>query len=68
MSQPDNPDDHDCREHLEYRHHEWVETHGLDCGPYERGRDQWWECAVCGDKFTEQELEEINRSEWCDLE
>lgn len=53
---------------MEYRHHEWVETHGLDCGPYERGRDQWWECAVCGDKFTEQELEEINRSEWCDLE
>jgi hypothetical protein len=50
--------DHDCREHLVYRAYEWVETHGLDCGPFERCRQEWWECAVCGEQFTGSELEE----------
>ena len=33
-----------------------LETHGLDCGPYEHCFQEWWECAVCGDQFTEREL------------
>jgi len=48
--------DHDCLDHLCYREHEWLETHGLDCGPYEHCFQEWWECAVCGDQFTEREL------------
>jgi hypothetical protein len=50
--------DHDCLEHLAYRQHESVETHGLDCGPFERWWDEWWECCVCGEIFTARELEE----------
>lgn len=49
--------DHYCLEHLVYRQHEWVETHGLDCGPYERGWEEWWECVICGEKFTGKELD-----------
>ena len=51
--------EHDCQFHLRHREHEWTETHGLDCGPYEHGRDEWWECAVCGEKYTDKELAEM---------
>jgi len=33
-----------------------VETHGLDCGPFEHFHDEWWECPECRMHFTEQEL------------
>jgi len=49
---------HDCLEHLAYRGYGWAETHGFDCGPYEQCWDEWWECLVCGAKFTAQELEQ----------
>jgi len=52
-------DAHDCLEHLEYRHHEWVETHGLDAGPYERCFEEWWACRICGERFTEREVDEL---------
>lgn len=55
--------DHDCLECLEYRQHYWTETHGLDCGPYEHGWDEWWECVVCGEKFTAKELDLLWKSE-----
>jgi hypothetical protein len=42
--------EHDCREHLVYREHEWTEPHGERCW------QQWWECAICGERFTEDEL------------
>lgn len=48
--------DHACQEHAQHRELEWTERHGLDCGPYEHGRDEWWECAVCGEKYTDKEL------------
>jgi hypothetical protein len=41
---------HDCREHLVYREADWIEVHGEHC------RDEWWECAVCGEYFTGREL------------
>jgi hypothetical protein len=53
--------DHDCLDHLSYREHEWVETHGLDCGPYEHCWQEWWECAICGEKLTERERAELAR-------
>jgi hypothetical protein len=53
--------DHDCLDDLVYCEYEWVETHGLECGPYERCRDEWWECAVCGNWFTGNELDEMIR-------
>ena len=49
--------EHDCREHLVYHQHENIETHGLDCGPYEHWWEEWWECAWCGDRFTEKALD-----------
>lgn len=48
---------HDCLEHLQYRQAEWVETHGLDWGPFEHWWEEWWECCVCGEKFTAEELD-----------
>ena len=34
-----------------------IETHGLECGPYERFHDEWWDCTACGARFTDRELE-----------
>lgn len=48
--------DHDCLEHLVFRSREWYETHGLECGPFEHCYQEWWECAVCGNQITEDEL------------
>lgn len=45
--------------HLIHREHEWSETHGLDCGPYERCYQEWWECSVCGEPFTDEEAEAL---------
>lgn len=50
---------HDCLEYLTYRRHEWQETHGLDVGPFEHCWQEWWQCTVCGDKFTAEELEDL---------
>ena len=36
-----------------------IETHGLECGPYEHFHDEWWECPACGDWFTDRELEAL---------
>ena len=30
---------------------DYLETHGLDCGPYEHWRDEWYECSACGARF-----------------
>jgi hypothetical protein len=51
------PRAHDCLQHLAYRQCESVETHGLECGPYEHWHEEWWECRVCGEKFTARDLE-----------
>jgi rubredoxin len=34
-----------------------IETHGLECGPYEIFHDEWWDCPACGARFTDRELE-----------
>ena len=33
-----------------------LETHGLECGPYEHWHDEWWECPKCSAKFDERDL------------
>lgn len=33
-----------------------VETHGLDCGPYERWTETWLTCNECGAKTDDREL------------
>lgn len=38
-------------------HH--IETHGLDCGPFEHWDEEWYECDACGAEFTERELDEM---------
>jgi len=41
---------------MRFREADSIETHGLDCGPYERWHDEWYECPECRGQFTEQEL------------
>lgn len=48
-----------CEGRLRYRSTEAVETHGLDCGPFERWTDEWWECSSCGERFTGDELDRL---------
>lgn len=43
---------------LEYHAVDTVETHGLECGPYEHFLDQWYACPECGAKFAIEDLEE----------
>lgn len=51
--------EHDCLDHLEHREGEHVETHGLDCGPYERWHEEWAECTVCGEKYEQREVDRM---------
>lgn len=46
-------EDHDCTEHAEYYEETCVETHGLDCGPYERWTERGWRCGVCGEEVEQ---------------
>lgn len=49
-------------ENVRVESHEWVETHGLDCGPYERCYEEGWKCGDCGafeDSLDETETEEM---------
>ena len=49
--------EHDCLEHLVYRECDYAEN--LDCevdGAIERWHECWYECTVCGERFTEEEL------------
>ena len=41
---------------MRFREADSIETHGMECGPYERWHDEWYECPVCGACFTEAEL------------
>jgi hypothetical protein len=56
-------DGHDCLDNLEYHEYDSIEAHGLDCGPFERFHDEWWECAICGERFTERNLMAIQKAE-----
>jgi len=44
---------------LVFREADSVETHGLECGPYEHFHDEWWECPECRGWFTDRELEAL---------
>jgi len=39
-------------------HH--VETHGLDCGPYEHWDEEWLTCSMCGEKTGYDEIRRCN--------
>jgi len=54
-----DPEKHNCLEHLSLKRYEWVETHGLDCGPYEHCAEEWWHCDVCGEEFTEADCKQM---------
>lgn len=47
--------DHDCSEEAVFRSAECVERHGLDCGPFERWTEEWWECRICHAKADNPE-------------
>jgi uncharacterized protein with PIN domain len=44
---------------MQFREADSIETHGLECGPYERWHDEWYECPECRAVFTENELAEV---------
>ena len=48
---------HNCLDYLSYRECCSTEPHG------ETHRDEWWECAYCGNKFTERDVEHMANSE-----
>ena len=43
--------DHKCYEHLRHHTNHVIETHGLDCGPYQEYDEEWEECSLCGEQF-----------------
>lgn len=49
--------DHDCMDYLRERSVDCVETHGLECGPYERYTETWWECSICKELFDEKDIQ-----------
>ena len=51
-----------CGQHAEFTEHtaDHVETHGLDCGPYERWTETWLRCSNCGAETDDRELEPTN--------
>jgi len=54
---------HSCFDHLDYRQAECMETHGLDCGPYEYFSDEWWVCLECGETYTNEEVGRLGSEE-----
>ncbi len=55
------PECPNCGKHATFTEHEadHVETHGLDCGPYERWHQEWITCDACG---AETDWDEVNRA------
>ena len=52
--------DHDCLERLTYRQVSCAENMDPEVdGAIDRWTEEWWECAECGEKFTEKELKAI---------
>ena len=53
-----------CGKDATFREHSasCVETHGLDCGPYERWTETWLTCSKCGAKTDDAELNAIEMS------
>ena len=47
---------HHCIDHLRHHTKDCVETHGLDCGPYETWTEEWDECSVCDEKFDDHDV------------
>jgi len=51
----------ECQEgRLHFRSADYIETHGLDCGPYEHWCNEWFECSECGARFDPIELAACN--------
>lgn len=57
------PECPNCGKHTTFTDHEedCVETHGLDCGPYERWTERWMTCDLCGARTDDKEVEQCNR-------
>ena len=41
----------------------FVDTHGLDCGPFERWTEEWLVCGNCGARTDDSELEAMSEYE-----
>lgn len=63
MPERERPECPNCGEQADFeeRTGSFVETHGLDCGPYERWTETWLVCSECGAETDEQELMSANK-------
>jgi len=52
-----------ARAHFTEHHAHHVETHGLDCGPYEEYDEEWLTCGACGATTDAKELAEAQPDE-----
>ena len=48
----------ECGQVVSVRYHQAdsYETHGLESGPFEHFYDEWYECPLCGARFSERDL------------
>jgi hypothetical protein len=53
-------EEHCCLEFLEFHQAYQVETHGLECGPYERWWEEWWTCEVCGETYSQRDVDAMS--------
>lgn len=61
MSAPALAPAHDCLDSLTTERSTWTESHGLDCGPYERCFEEWEHCVVCGADYEPCEVADMYR-------
>ena len=50
--------DHKCSEYITHKVKDFADSHGLD-GPPERWTEEWWECAVCKEHYTDTEAAQL---------
>ena len=41
-----------------WHEHDWVETHGLECGPYEHWHAEGYECPACSEELSDEDLDQ----------
>jgi len=53
---------HDCLQHLLLRERDYADNLDPEVdGAIERWYERWWECEECGEKFTDKEVEEMQK-------
>ena len=55
--------DHDCLEYLDYQEMQCSQNVDVEVdGAIERWTERWWECRLCGEKYTEGEVTRLQNA------